>query len=120
MKRFSDYKGNEAIELWADLLEPITKIFQDQQIAQTVKSGKAVFQIASEILKKHSKEASEILLRIDPTPLDGLNIILRLAELVQEISEREELKTFFGFTPQAMMGKESTGSHTESTEAEEN
>ena len=120
MKRFSDYKGDEAIELWADLLEPITRILQDEKVAKSVKSGKAVFQIASEILKGHSKDASEILLRIDPTPLDGLNIILRLAELVQEISEREELRAFFGSTPQAMMHSASTGSATENTKEEEN
>ena len=120
MKRLSDYKGNEAIELWADLLEPITRIFQDKNVETAMKSGKAVFQIAGEILKTHSKDASEMLLRIDPTPLDGLNIVLRLAELVKEIGEREELRAFFGYTPQAMMDKESTGSPTESTEAEEN
>ena len=120
MKRFSDYKGNEAIELWADLLEPITRILQDKQVAETVKSGKAVFQIVSQILKKHSKDASEILLRVDPTPLDGLNIVMRLAEFINELSEREELRSFFGFTPQAMTDKESTGSPTESTKEEEN
>ena len=120
MKRLGDYKGDEAIELWADLLEPLTRILQDKKVEAAMRSGKAIFQVASDILKAHSKDASEMLLRIDPTPLDGLNIVLRLAELVKELSEREELRAFFGFTPQAMTDKESTGSPTENTEAEEN
>lgn len=121
MKRLSDYKGDEAIELWADLLEPITRILSDKKVADTVKSGKAVFLIASEVLKTHKKDAVDILYRIDSTPIDGLNILLRLAELIKEISESEELKSFFGFpVPSVKTDNASSGSVTENTEVAEN
>ena len=117
MKRLSDYKGEEAIELWGDLLDPLTKILADKEIASTIKSGKPKILIAKTILVNHAKEATEILLRIDPSPIDGLNIVLRLVSIISEIGESDELKTFFGFAEQA--NKESSGSVTENTEEEE-
>ena len=121
MKKLSDYKGDEAIELWADLLEPITGILSDKAVADTVKSGKAVLMIAREVLKTHKNDAAKILLRIDNSPLDGLNILLRLAELIKEISESEELKSFFGFPVLSVKtDNASSGSVTENTEVAEN
>lgn len=119
MKRLSDYTGDEAIELWADLIDPISIILSDKKIAGVVKSGKPKIQIAKEILKDHKKEATEILLRIDPSPINGLNIILRLVNLLAEIGENEDIKSFFGFAEQAKTSAESSGCATENTEANE-
>lgn len=121
MKRLSDYKGDDAIELWADLLESITKILSDKAVADTVKGGKPVLMIAREILKTHKNDATKILLRIDNSPINGLNILLRLAGLIEEISESEEIKSFFGFpVPSVKTDNGSSGSVTESTEVVEN
>lgn len=113
MKKLSDYKDNEAIELWADLLEPLSKILSDKKIATVFRSGKPKIEIAKEILKKHSKEAKTILLRIDPTPIDGMNIVLRLVTLLAEIGENPEIKAFFGFAEQEQTEDESSTSVTE-------
>ena len=32
MKRLSDYKNEDAIELWANMLDPILNIFQDNEV----------------------------------------------------------------------------------------
>lgn len=113
MKKLTDYTGDEAIELWADLLEPLTKILGDKKVADVIQSGKPKMLIAKEILKAHSEEAKEILLRIDDTPIDGLNIVVRLVAVLADIGENEEIKSFFGYAEQAKMGKESIGSPTE-------
>ena len=120
MKRLSDYHGNEAIELWADLIDPLTAILTDEEIRKIVQSGSNKIEIAKQILKKHSAEATDILLRIDDSPIDGLNIVLRLVNLLAEIGENEEIKIFFGFAEQDQTGSASIGSVTESTEGEEN
>lgn len=119
MKRLSDYKGDEAIELWADLIDPLVVILSDKKIAKTVQSGKPKIQIAKEVLKEHKSEAIEILLRIDPEPINGLNIILRLVNLLSEIGENEEVKCFFGFAEQVKKDAASSGCVTESIEVEE-
>lgn len=119
MKKLSDYKGDEAIELWADLLEPLTIILSDDKVQNVIKSGKPKLIIAKEILKSHKTEATEILLRIDPEPINGLNIILRLIAVLADIGQNDEIKSFFGFAEQEQTENESFGSVTESTEAEE-
>ena len=119
MKRLSDYQGEEAIDLWADLLDPISVILTDTEVANLSKLGCPPIIIAKQILKSHKKEATEVLLRIDPEPLDGLNIIMRLVGILAEIGEHSDLKSFFGYAVQEKVS-ESSGSATENTEASEN
>ena len=119
MKRLEDYKGAEALELWADLLDPLMEILTDDDIKKVTQSGQSSAKIASTILKNHSKAAEEILLRIDPEPIDAFNVVLRLISLLAEIGKSEEMKSFFGFAVQAKTEKESSGSPMESTGADE-
>lgn len=119
MKKLSDYKGDDALELWADLLDPLTKMLSDDKIQSIVNSGKPKLIIAKEILKDHKSEAVEILTRIDPEPVDGLNIVLRLINLITEIGQSDEIKSFFAYAEQAETDKESSGLHMVSTEGDE-
>lgn len=120
MKKLSDFKGEEAIELWTDLLDPISVILTDDDFQKVVRSGQSRIVIAKEILKSHKKEAVEIMLRVDPEPIDGLNIVLRLVGLLTDIGSRPEIKSFFGYGDQMKTQNESGGSPTESTEVGEN
>lgn len=120
MKKLSDYVGEDAIDLWADLLEPLTKILGDKNVQNVVQSGKPKMIIAKEILSSHKKEAMEIMMRIDDEPIDGLNIILRLVALLSDIGENEEIKSFFGYAEKVTEENRSSGFVTESTEVEEN
>lgn len=119
MKKLSDFKGEEAIELWADLLDPLTKILSDDEVKKVVQSGKAPLIIAKEILKSHSEETKEILLRIDPEPVTGLNIIIRLVALLADIGTSPDVKSFFGYAVQAQTDSASSGLPTENTEGAE-
>jgi C-terminal processing protease CtpA/Prc len=119
MKKLSDYKNDAAVDLWADLLDPLSDILTDEKVRKVVQGGKSRIEIAKEILKGHKKEAVEIMLRIDDTPIDGLNIVLRLVDIITDIGNNEEIKGFFGFAGQEQTGSESSGSHTENTEAKE-
>lgn len=119
MKKLSDYQGEEAIELWGDLLEPITAILGDPKIAEVVNSGKPKMMIVKAILLDHTKEAEEILLRIDPEPLDGLNLVVRLFSVLVEIGNRDDIKSFFGYAAQENTDKKSSGSAMVNTGEEE-
>lgn len=120
MKKLSDYKDDEAIDLWADLIEPLTVLLGDEEIKNDVRTGKPKADIAKTILKNHKKEASEILLRIDPEPIDGLNLVLRLISVITDIGKNEEIASFFGYAVQAKQDEKSSTSVTESTGAKEN
>lgn len=116
MKRLSDYKGEEAIELWVDLMDEFYEILKDEKLKEYAKGSKIKF--ASEMLKAHKKEVSNILLRIDNTPLNGLNILTRIVDVMNEITESPELMSFFGAQGQKEE-KESSGSATENTKEKE-
>lgn len=120
MKKLSDYKGNDAIDLWADLLIPMSSIMGDEKVANVVRSGMPKMMIAQTILKNHADDAVEILTRIAGEPVDGLNVIMQLISLLADIGQNDDIKSFFGYAEQVNKDSESGGSVTESTEAGEN
>ena len=112
MKRLSDYKGEEAIDLWAELMGPIGRVLQDENVRNALSDDSlSTMQKVQAILKNNKKEAATILLAIDDTPINGLNIIARLLDLVLEIENSEEFSGFFGSAEQKKEG-ESSGSAT--------
>ena len=120
MKRLSDYKGEDAILLWADLLEMFTKILADKEIADSFRNKAPALISAKLIMEKHPKEAIDILLRIDDTPIDGINFLTRLLSLLAEIGQDQNMKDFFGFSAEENKEMMPTGSAMESTEELEN
>ena len=119
MKKLSDYKGEEAIDLWADLLEPICTILQDDEIAKVYRSGAPLVSAVKLALKNHKKETTEILLRIDPTPIDGINVIERALAVVVDIEKSNNFKSFFGSAGQGETADVSSGNVTANTEGVE-
>lgn len=118
MKKLSDYKDEEAIELWADLIEPMSTIFADGKVRELYGSNITKIEMAKMILKLHPKESIDILKSIDPTPVDGLNIIFRLIALLTDLGRSNEFESFFGFAEQEQTESESSGSATVITLAE--
>lgn len=120
MKKLSDYKGEEAIILWDDLLDPLIAIVKNPEVKKLARSGGNKLEIARGLIRLQQKEITEMLLRIDPTPIDGLNIITRLIDLFSEIGQNKELVSFFGYAAQAKTDRESTDSATENIGESEN
>ena len=120
MKKISDYKGDDALDLWLDLIEPMTNILGDPKVAEIVKSKKPPLLIAKEILKGHKKDAVEILLRIDPEPIDGINILARTIGVVLEFINSPDFRYFFVSAGQGQTELESSGSAMEIIEEKEN
>lgn len=116
MKKLSDFQGEEAIDLWADIFEDIGAIVSDQEIAKYAKGNKIV--LANKIIKLHKKEICSILLKIDDTPINGLNLISRTVKLLNEIGADPDLRDFFVLQGQNEIG-ESSGSAMENIEEDE-
>ena len=113
MRRLSDYQGEEAIELWADIMDSASVIFSDKELRKYAEGSK--INLAKAMLKSHKKEVCDILLRIDDTPINGFNIIVRLVQILEEIGANPEVRDFFGMQSQNEQ-QESSGSATENTE----
>lgn len=116
MKKLSDYKGDESIELWAEMLEPFMEILADENVSKELSSGKPVMSVVAEILKKHKTEAKKILLAIDDTPVNAVNFPIRLLSLFTDLMNDEAAKDFFKSAAQEIKVEESFGSPTANTE----
>lgn len=124
MKRLSDYTGEEAIDLWADIMDSVAVVLQDQKLKEYTKENydqlaeSHFVGLAKEMIKTHKKEVCDILLRIDDTPINGFNVIVRLVEIFSEVMDNPELKAFFVGQGQNVI-KGHSGSATENTEEKE-
>lgn len=124
MKTLSDYQGEEAIELWADIMDSVAVVFQDEELKTYARDNydelakNHFVGLAKQMIKSHRKEVCDILLRIDDTPINGFNVIVRLVQIFSEAMENPELRAFFGGQGQNETNG-SSGSATENTEEKE-
>lgn len=95
MKRLSEYKDEEALDLMADLLEPFVTILGDEEFANEYRSGKTLAAVRVAI-KKHKGEVMDILARMDNTPREQYHCdILTLPMRLLDILNDENLKEVF-------------------------
>lgn len=62
MGKILDARGEEALDVLADLLDPVTEIAQDDEISAMMRGGKAtVAQLAAAVLRKHKPAVIRIM-----------------------------------------------------------
>lgn len=100
MGRILDARGEEALDVLADLLDPVTEIAQDAEISAMMKSGGKVTysQLIAAILRKHKAVVFQIMAIDDgKTPeeerklLTAITIPARLMKLMQVPAIKEML-----------------------------
>lgn len=96
MKKLSEFKGEKALDVIADLIEPCSVIFTDQEIVDGWDDRKARIKLAKKILTKYKKECIDMLCVLNECTPDefDLNAIQILQQIV-EIFNDEELTAFF-------------------------
>ena len=63
--KLSDFKGEEAIEVFADLMEPVAKILADGEILDCIKKEMPKVAIIKKIMKNHPHEIVEVMAILD-------------------------------------------------------
>lgn len=94
MKKLSDFKGDEAFEVVAELLGPITTIATDKD--ELTKGKKSRVEIAKAIFTEHKEDVKMIISILSETPVDDLDI--NAASLFKDfliILSDPELMSFF-------------------------
>lgn len=121
MKKLSEYKGAEAIELWADLLDPFVDLITNEKVKKAMGDKKLTpLAKAQTILKSNPKAAVKVLTTIDPEPVDGVNAVLRILDVLLELLNNADMASFFGFAVQGQKAKDASGNATEATQENEN
>ena len=118
--RLSDYKGDRALEVMADLLEPISAIILSDDIKADLEQDKPNIVVVKDILKWHKKEALEIVAIINGENAEGYEpsmatILTTLLGIINDFNATAL------FTSQGQKKEKGTsGSATENTQEEEN
>lgn len=113
--RLSDYKGEDAVDLLADILEPAAKIFGDTEFRDAVRNGASKMEIIKMVLKRHKKSIVEIMAIVDGEDPDTYkpNVFTLPVKLI-DIFNDEDFLGLFQSQGQTDQGK-SSGSAMEST-----
>lgn len=94
----SKRSNEDALELFADLIEPAAEIFADAEVAEIMRSG-ALAKAVKVAIKNHKSAVIEILARIDGVePKDYQVNVLSLPVKLINLLNKPELQELF--TPQ--------------------
>lgn len=117
MRKLSEYKNEEAIELLADILEPVCEICADDEFQKSLSKSK--MEIVQTCMKKHSKALLKIMAVLDGVPFEEYHVnILELPVKVLQLLNDEELMNFFHSQGQ-MISSVASGSAMENTQEKE-
>ena len=121
--RLSEIKGEDAIDVIANILDPLTVILSDKEVEKVIKTGKPKLLIAKTLLSRQKKAILEILAYMnnaDPKTFNPslIELPVMLVQLIEDVMENEELASLFQSQGQTMASV-SSGTVTEATEETE-
>lgn len=126
MNKLSDFKGEEALDVLADIIEPLANIFADKDIGELAKNAKSVppIKFITIALKNHKPEIIEILARLEGEPVeeykDKINFLTLPLQLLALANDDMVKSLFISQSQTAVTSLAFSGSATETIEAEEN
>lgn len=89
--KLSDIRGDRALDVLADIMEPLARILTDDEITKTVNSGEPKLLLAKKILKGHKREVVEILAVLDGEKPETyeVNLLTLPVKLVEILNDPE-------------------------------
>ena len=119
MRKLSEYKDEEALDLLADIMEPAAEILADSEMKDAWETGNRL-RVAKVAIKRHKTQVMEILAAMDGVPVSEYHCnIFTLTMRVIEIMNDEELLSVFTSQAQELMQSTASGPVTGNTGAEE-
>ncbi len=114
--KLSEIKGEDAIDVLVDIIDPISAIAVDGEVTKAYKN-ETKLNFVKILLKKHKKEVIEIMAALDMTPVEEYEI--SLVTLPAKVLELINDPALAGFFPSPEQKETSYGSATENTEVDE-
>lgn len=117
MRKLSEINGEDALDVLADIVDPLTEILTDKDVAEEFRSGQRIKAI-SVALKNHKKAALTIMAILDGEDVEKYKPnLLALPRRIIDILNDPMIQELFSSESQTEAA--SSGSPTESTEATE-
>lgn len=120
--RLSDYKGEEALDVLADIIEPLSNIITDDDIQRMAKEKDTpVLAMVKPAIKNHKKDLIAILARLENLPVEEYEetmTLITLPKQVLELLNDPEVQSLFQSQGESeMISSASSSSAMENTEA---
>lgn len=98
--RLSEIKGERALDVLADIIEPISEIMADKEVVKTMGGSKKVKAISLAI-KKHKKAVIEVLAALDGKSVDEYecNILSLPKQILDIVNDPAVIELFTSQTP---------------------
>lgn len=115
--KLSEIKGERALEVLVDLIDPVTLIAADEEIVNTYKSKAPKILLIKKLIENHKKEVLTMLAILngeDPATYEPS--LIELPKMLLDLVQDEELMNLFTSQNQKM-GSVSSGSAMENIEA---
>lgn len=105
MRKLSEIRGEDALDVLADILEPVSRIFADETLVAHMKSGKKLL-AANNILRCHKQEILTILAVLnDVPPKEYKPSVIEIPLLViQLLNDPDLMPLFQSAAPSAFSG----------------
>lgn len=118
MRKLSEIKNEDALDVLAEILEPVMEIAADQEVKkQAEEKGKLA--AAKMVMKNHKESIMIILAALDDEPVETYEVnIIQIPVKILQLLNDKDLMDFFQSQGLTIFG-ESSGSATESLEETE-
>lgn len=94
--KLSDIKGERALDVLADIIDPVSTICADPEIQKAAKSGLPKLAIVKMLLKTHKKEVIEIMAYLDGEEPESYEFsLVTLPNKLLEIMNDPEVANLF-------------------------
>lgn len=95
MRKLSEIKGEEALDVIAEIIEPAAEIFTDENVKKALKSESRI-KAAKIILKDHKKAILALMAALEETPVEEYKpTLLALPALIIGVLNDPELQSLF-------------------------
>ena len=112
--KLSEYQGESALDILADLIEPAGEIMSDKEIGEVFKKNR--FKAIGMAIKNHKKAVMQIMATMDGVPVDEYKCnVFTLPVKILEILNDPDMIRLFQYQVQTGDAK-SSGSASENTE----
>lgn len=119
MRKISDYRDEDALDLLADIMEPAVEIMADDDVRKAFEAGGKLHGVTLAI-KGHKESVMRILARLEGVPREEYHCtVFALPAVVLEVLNDQELLGFFTAQARTMSTAVSSGKPTATIKAVE-
>lgn len=112
MRKLSEIRGEDALDVLADIIEPVSKIFEDENFVAYAKAGNRLM-LTQNVLREHKREILTVLAILEDVQPDKYNpSVIEIPALVINLFNDPDLISLFQLAAPSAF----SGSATESTE----